>query len=367
MQIRKLAYVFVLLIIIVLLVKYVWSFYTLHPRLVEIEKITDIGTVPEQIIEITYWNNDIILAPYLSSISDRPLKIYGININEDKINIFHSSEKCYESVCRIWVSPSRNHLNFTTEQPPEHWSKSKDSKWILQKKYDKKGWALLGKALSNNEEVRGFSRPEYNGSIEKLTKNGWINLPIKRTKDGSSLIYWCMEYFNKKYYLGTSWAEDGGYNMINSGNIYSLHNNEWIPVFGHESENPCGRVNCSLAIDNNLFFGTKNPNQILIINKSAEWERFHITDEGTVGSIWKDDENHIFAGSQTRNDVRLYQWDYASNHWELIFTHLIQSKLKKQWGVGGVCVNKNTMYLKFNDGQKSTVMKLNYKEKSIWD
>ena len=203
---RKIVYAFIPLIIIILLGKYARSFYSPHPRLVEIEEITDIGTVPEQIIGITCWNNDIILTPYLSSKSDGPLKIYGININEDKINIFHSSERCYESVCRIWISPSGNHLNFTTEQPPEHWSKNKDSRWILQKKYDKKGWALLGKVLSNSEEVRGFSRPKHNGSIEILKEDGWINLPIKRAKDGSSLIYWCMEYFDKKilswYFMG---------------------------------------------------------------------------------------------------------------------------------------------------------------------
>lgn len=333
-------------------------------KIVKFTNIEEIGMVPEHIMDMEIWDGKLLMGGYYWSNSDKKAKIYAHDIGGQGIYNWHVFNTGYESIYRIWKINDQI-LNISTEQPPEHWIRGKETGWGKLTHYGDFGWALLGDTLSNGDSVRGYST-EYRstpGYVQKynMATNKYENLgnPV-RGIDGSNRIVWCMEYYNGKYYAGSAKAENGAYHSFDCGNIYVLEGQEWNPIFGFEVGKPTGSIVSCLAADNRIFFGTFYPQKILIYD-GTNWSDHPIDAKGEVSKIWKDNNDHIFAGTYTSDKMSIHQWDIKDKVFREIYSTPIVNP-HFQWGVVGVCNNDSEMYIKYRDSVLTRIKKITYRE-----
>ena len=326
-------------------------------KIVEVKSYQDIGSVGEYVCDIEIWQNKLWIAPYLNYTN---LKIYGHDLGGNGIHVAYAMGKKFESVYRLWKNPTGSHFSFSTEQPPEWYQRSVTDQWVCKEHYNDKGWALLGDTLSDGIEVRGWSNYGKQPFIKRWHNNTWI---LMNPQISQKRIVWMMENFNGSYYAMTSWSD--GYREKNCGNVYRWDFDKWTCVRGNDCGVQMGGAMCCLTAGDKLFVGTRYPQQILTLDEDDDWSLFHISeggDEEGVYSIWKDDDDHIFAGAYTSNSIIIYQRNLKNEKWEIIWTKATEGH-ENRWGMLGVCNGNNEMYIayRFRSGE-TRIGKLTYEE-----
>lgn len=311
---------------------------------VTVTKSKLLGTLPEPICDSVYWKGKLYLAPYLTY---KKCKIYVINTSSGEFSAISPFDQIVESVYRLWVNPNSDCLYLQTEQPPLFYQSNNGEKWKLVEKYADEGWGVLGCTTSNGKIFRGYSYRNMDTVIKVYDNNEWINFPSLGKK-----IVWTIEYLNGYYYAGTS--PTAGYKNSYIGNIYMYDGKKtWTPVKGYEVGDKIGGAICSLATEDGLFFGTGNPQTILLLNNGM-WKRYHFFDKHEISKIWRDSYGRVFTGTVTGEKMMIRQW--TGNNWVDIFK--IDAR-PGRWDVLGNVAGQN-MYIIYRDRNYTKILLLRY-------